>query len=107
MLPLLNLNFKDAVVKSGARSEYINATIILQDNILMAKTSTKVLAIKYDLSKCRKVYSLPSNDKHTAWTEKSINKEPNELVLMYWSAFKPNMKVKGKVENNVFIIKTK
>ena len=63
MLPLLNLNFKDAVVKSGARSEYINATIILQDNILMAKTSTKVLAIKYDLSKCRKVYSLPSNDK--------------------------------------------
>ena len=51
------------------------------------------------------LYSLPINDKHPDWTERVIKKKLDnlKLVAMFWSRYKPKMKIDGYIENGYFI----
>ena len=54
----------------------------------------------------KKVYSLPNNDYHIPWTERLLQKPELQKyrrnVIKFWGKYKPNMKIKGKIINNIF-----
>ena len=54
----------------------------------------------------KKVYSLPNNDYHIPWTERLLQKpelqKDRRNAIKFWGRYKPNMKIKGKIINNIF-----
>lgn len=62
-----------------------------------------------NLANAIKVYSLPTNLCHYPWTEKPIKKpnlnkikEHNDLGILFWGKYKPNLKIKGVIKKDIF-----
>ena len=54
----------------------------------------------------KRLYSTPHNNSHDEWTETwSSGKYNTDVIARYWSKFKPDMKLKGNVINNEFVLK--
>ncbi len=88
------------------KSNLTNGKIIYSENDPKVEVKGKLYDIEFNVDNVKILYSLPSNDKHTLWTKRKVDniKRPN-TVFLYWTPFKPKMKVKGLIENNKFIIK--
>ena len=89
----------------------IVATIVWTNNQFFAKVNNVLYYIDLwdSLVGTKKVYSLPTNDYHSQWTEKPVTKpdlhnDPvhHSLDILYWGKYKPNMRIKGVLKNNVF-----
>ncbi len=109
------MNFKQGIKKSNSKTrDGLRIAIIIYENnkfYALLKDNTKLNVNPYDFNndKVKYIYSTPNNNKHLVWTRinKSINIniEHLDIICKYWATIKPNMKVKGIINNNNFIIK--
>lgn len=89
----------------------VTAITVWENNQFYAKVDQVLYPIKgwNDLRGSTVVYSLPTNDYHTAWTEKPVRKphlhdiaEHHSLGILFWSKYKPNMRIKGTIKDSIF-----
>ena len=102
------IDFKGVAVTPNSRNIRLKkdanqAVIVFRDGIY-ALYKGDLYSIEFDITKYTKLYSLPTNNAHEEWTERTV-KSIRNVVLKHWSPFKPKDKVKGEVINNKFVIR--
>ncbi len=100
------MDFRKAIVKTITRDTEYNICTVKFDKEFYCIINNKRYPIVYDITKYRILYSLPSNNKYPEWTKRDIDGAPNKIAFKYWSPIKPNQKVKGKLLNETFILKS-
>jgi hypothetical protein len=98
------MNFKESIVVNTPR-EYTVGIVIYKDDIFYAKVKDTLYEISFNIIKYTTVYSKPNNNKYPEWTEKKNKLISNPTAGIYWSPFKPNMKIQGYIVDNKFIEK--
>lgn len=81
------------------------ATIEYIDNKFVVVIDNVIYPIVYDLNKATTLYSTPANTNYKTWTAKKSkrNYARPDLVSVYWSPFKPGLKIIGAINGSNFI----
>jgi len=98
------LTFKDNV-KENTPKEYTIGIVVYIENVFYANVKDTLYEIDYQICNYTTVYSKPNNDKYSAWTEKKNKIISNSKAEVYWSPFKPGMRIQGNIIKNKFVEK--
>jgi hypothetical protein len=99
------LNFKGAI-KPKVKSAPIYHIIIYKGEQWFVRILGNLIHVLVpNIRTATVLYSLPSNDKHEAWTKTKIAKgAANDIAYKSWSTLYHGMRVQGYIKNNEFII---
>ena len=105
------MDFKSGMINSNSKTrDGLRVAIIKYlGGLFYAELSdkTRLDVDSSDFASNTTLYSKPNNNKLEAWTISNATIKPEHYVKVskYWSTIKPEMKVKGIIKDNVFIIK--
>lgn len=109
------MNFIQKIVKrkkesktQTIKSNTIEGIVIFDNSKLLIQLKNKSIYELYkynDVDGILTVYSSPTNDAHPLWTKqisKNKHRSHQHLVNLSWWRYKPGMKLKGEVIDNIF-----
>lgn len=105
------LDFTTGYVKRESKRVYSVAIVkynIATNTFHLVRGGKKYKINPFEFDKVKVIYSLPSNDIYEAWTKVKANGlkvENFKYIANSWATVKPNMKVRGKIVDDKFIIK--
>ncbi len=105
------MDFKSKVIEHRIEKDVVGV-IVWENNQFYLKYKDTLYHIQEGNSivGAKKVYSLPSNDYHIPWTESIITKPELQISrqkeIQFWGKYKPGLKVKGTLINDLFYDKS-
>jgi len=98
--------FKPVKREVRTKGSSIAGKVNYRDNKFYILINNKEYEVVYNIEEYKTLYSLPTNDKHPAYTKRKVSeiKRP-DTVKLYWSPLKEGMKVKGNIVNAKFVMK--
>lgn len=100
------MDFKKAIVKAISRDTEYTTALVKYDKELYCIINNMRYPIVYDITNHSILYSLPTNNKYKAWTKRHIDGKPNPIAFKAWSPIKPGQRIKGKIKDNAFQLKS-
>ena len=100
------MDFKQSIIKTVAKdTEYTITKVEYIDDKFYCTINKVQYLIEYDITKYKTLYSLPINDYYEPWAKKKVKDNVKSIANLAWSPIKPKQKIKGKIKDNLFILK--
>ncbi len=77
------------------------------DDEEVVKIGDTYYPIKYSLHDVETLYSLPNNDKHEPYIKREnvkLEAKVKHSVSKYWTPFKRGTAIKGRIQDDVFVV---